>query len=75
MKNKEKKDILNLKRQWIRDNRIKLFGICISILGGYIIGGALDNYIIIGGTTILAFLLYIVLKNKMQIYIEENLFT
>lgn len=75
MKDKEKNEILHLKKQWIRNNRIRLFGICISILGGYIIGGALDNYIIIGGTTILAFLLYIVLKNKMQIYIEENQFT
>lgn len=67
----QKKDI-NQKKQWIRNNIIKIFIISIVLLFIYIVGAVIKNYLVIGLNTIIAFVAYVYCHNNMMSYIEKS---
>ena len=69
MIHKQKKELM---RQWFRKNFLKLIVICILILALFIGGAILENYILIGGNTIFAFVIYIIARNNMLAFLDKN---
>lgn len=59
-------------RQWIKIKLFKIIVICILILGLFLVGAVLENYLLIAANTILAFVIYCFARNKIIILIENN---
>lgn len=63
-----------LKRNWLKENAPLICIITLVILALYVIGKILSSILIIASTTILAFLAYLYMRNKMMSFIEKELY-
>lgn len=61
-----------IKQKYIRSKVITIAILIFVFLGLCIIGRIFDNYIIIGGAVIYAFISYIIFNNKMMTYVEKD---
>lgn len=60
------------KQKYIRSKVTIIVILIAAFLGLCITGKIFDNYFIIGGAVIYAFVSYIVFYNKMMIYVEKD---
>lgn len=76
MKNKINKDNLQkeLKKKWLKNNIIIISIVMLAFLAIYIIAKMINNYIVISINTILIFLAYFYIRNKMMIFVENEVY-
>lgn len=76
MVDKSKQDKLKetLKIQWIKKNVVLICILALIILAIYILAGILDNLLILSLNTILAFCIYLYMRNKMMSFIENEIY-
>ncbi len=63
-----------LKKKWLKNNIIIISTIMLAFLAIYIIAKMFNNYIVIGLNTILIFLAYFYIRNKMMIFVENEIY-
>lgn len=71
---KNEEQYAKYKKQWLKEQYITILILIFIILGLFIFSCYHKWYLLIGITAIFAFSSYIVLKNKMIIYIEKNIY-
>lgn len=76
MVDKSKQDKLKetLKIQWFKKNVVLICILALIILAIYILAGILDNLLILSLNTILAFCIYLYMRNKMMSFIENEIY-
>lgn len=63
-----------LKKKWLKNNIIIISIVMLAFLAIYIIAKMFNNYIVISLNTIIIFLAYFYIRNKMMIFVENEIY-
>ncbi|SHH70905.1 hypothetical protein SAMN02745196_01138 [Clostridium collagenovorans DSM 3089] len=63
-----------LKRKWLKDNTLALCIITLIILVIYVVTKILNSIFLVAFNTILAFSVYLYMRNKMMSFIEKEMY-
>lgn len=63
-----------LKRKWLKDNTLALCIITLIILAIYVVAKILNSIFLVAFNTILAFSVYLYMRNKMMSFIEKEMY-
>lgn len=63
-----------LKRKWLKDNTLALCIITLIILTIYVVAKILNIIFLVAFNTILAFSVYLYMRNKMMSFIEKEMY-